>query len=281
MKLQNAAHHFDKMPVYDAYTGTKLFNAQIGPYDDSKRDALNVLRRIISTRADSLPPTRRAVRTVDRENGDVWILGLANHDVFLRERIRAKWIAQRAHGLFSIRTPAQAIAGTGGTAAYAGLAWLKDWKDPEYGSRTFPYYEIYFAPGEPVEPGSYLVVGTQTFRVRGTYSAESLMLVAECDELPATRQLVTLVTKASYSPTTDSTATTSASVPALVMRFMVNYEFQQESAPKREEGDMVVLIDKSDQPTAPVGSTVYINGRSYRTLSAVSEADAWRLHVRP
>lgn len=280
MRLKNAARYFDRLTAYDGYSGVAAFKAQFDLFDDSKRDAAGVMRRILSTADGVTIPARRVIEC---PVGSHWIVGEDPHlDTFDEYVIRRKYILQAANKLTYIRTPGQVLAGSGGIAAYAGYAWAKDWKENEYGSKTFPYYEAYFSRSEAVAPGAYLVTGTNLYRVRSVYDSEGGFRVAESDELGAAVKTLSITGPGVLNPVTDTiTAPVPTVAPGIVMRFTANFEYQQESAIKRQEGDLVVLVTKLSFPTLKVGDKVDDGVIDYTVLAIASEADCWRLHCRP
>lgn len=279
MRLLNAAKHFDKLEVRDAYSGKALFKAQFDLFDDSERDAIGIQRRTLSVAPDTTMPARYAV---DAPVGVKWVVGsLSNADTFLNKKIREKYTVQRVAGLARICTPSQVIAGTGGSEAYAGLAWLKDWREESVSSAAYPYYEIYFGLNEAVRPGDYVVLNGDVFRVRSSYKSEAGFKVAEADDLDAGVTSITITTSASFVPSTDSFTEATATIQALVVRFQANYEYQQDAAERFAPGDVSMLVSKATVVAAPLGAQVLYDGFIYRVLSAVTESDCWRLHLRP
>lgn len=278
MRLFNVARYFDRTEVRDAYSGKFLFRAQFDLFDDSERDATGIQRRTLSTTPTARLPSRYAL---EAPAGVHWIAGaLANSDVFGNAALRAKYTLHRAAGLAKIYTPGGMILETGETLAYAGMAWMKDWREESVSSDAFAYYELFFGANESVAPGDYVLLNGETFRVRSTYLSEAGFRVAEADDLDAARTTVTVVTK-SYNPITDVDSDTSTAVGALVFRFLSNYRYLQASAPKFEPGDLVCLVPQESIATVAAGSEVVYVGRTYQTVSVAAESDCWRLHLRP
>lgn len=279
MRLANAASYFDKVQVYDAYTGRELFTAQLDLYDDSERDAVSVQRRVISTPIDAVMPARRAIKV----SGVPYIVGgTENADLFFDYRIRTKYILQRAVGMSYIRTPGQVVSAAGGVQAYAGLAWMKDWKESDYSNRAYPYYELFFGLGETVGAGSFLEVEGLTLRVRSMYRSEAGFVVAESDDITGARKAVTYTTYSAYDPTTDALTTSTIGIMGLVLPFfMSDFEYLRQSSPKRDEGDRICLVKKTDVAAPKSGDILVADTTSYRIMTAASESDCWRLHLRP
>ena len=278
MKLELAARYFDRLPVYDAYTNAELFKGQFDLFDDSKRDAVNVQRRTMSVVPAVSMPARLAVKAANQ----FWVVGNISHgDTFMASILRAKYTLHRAAGLAKLRTPGQVIADAGGSTAYAGLAWMKDWKEGEHSSKVFAYYEVYFSIAEAVVEGTFLELDGKVFRVRGVYTSESGFRVAESDDLGAARVSVTFSGPGTYDPTTDTLTSTPAAVAALLVRYAADYEYETQASVKRQEGDQVFLVRKATVPAVKAGDTLTHAGRVYRVISVSSESDCWNLTGRP
>jgi hypothetical protein len=278
VKLTAAASYFDRLPVYDAYSNRKLFEAQFDLFDDSKRDAVNIMRRTLSVPPMTVLPARQAIRAAEQ----YWLIGKhPNSDSFMAGLIRTKYTLQMAYGLAKMRTPGQVIANAGGTTAYAGLAWMKDWKEIEYSSQVYPYYEIYFAAYETISSGLYVELEDKVFRTRSTHVSEAGFNVAEADDLQGTRVTVTYSGPGTYTPSTDTISGSSSAIPALKVRYAALYEYEQESAQKHQAGDVVLLVRTADKTSPAVGDEVTLSGRIYRVTTIEADSDCWRLSLRP
>jgi hypothetical protein len=278
VKLAAAARHFDRLPVYDAYSDRQLFKAQFDLFDDSKRDAVNIQRRTLSVAPLTSMPARLAIRAGDEH----WLVGSMPHsDTWMSGLIRTKYTLHKALGLATVRTPGQVIGNTGGASLYAGLAWMKDWKEVEFSSRVFPYYEVYLASSEAVTPDQFIELGGKIFRSRAVYLSEAGFKVAEADDISAARTSVTYKGPGTYSPTTDTFSGTSAVLPALHVRYAANFDYDQPSAAKRAAGDIVLLVTKAALPTAKIGDEVTYDSVLHKVISIETESDCWNLTARP
>lgn len=280
MRLANAAKYFDRLTVYDGYSGMSSFKAQFDLFDDARRDAVGILRRVLSVANTVTVPARLVVEC---PIGKRWVVGAEQHlDTFGDAVIRKKYVVQSADNLIYLRTPGQVISGVGGTAVYGGFAWMKDWKEAEFGSKTHPYYEIFVSIAETVLPGTYLVNDDgRVFRARSTYTSEAGFLVVESDELEGAVKALTVTGPGTFNPTLDTVTGSPIAGYGLVMRFSANFEYLQESAIKRQEGDVIALVPKSSFATVKTNDKVLIGAESYVVLAVVSDQDCWRLHLRP
>lgn len=278
MRLFNAARFFDRLEVRDAYSGKFLFRGQFDVFDDSERDAIGIQRRTLSVTPGVKLPSRYAL---EAPTGIHWIAGaLGNVDVFSNSSIREKYTLHRAVGLARVYTPGNLILDGASVSAYAGSAWLKDWREESVSSDAYPYYELFFGASENVQVGDYVLLNGDTYRVRSTYRSEAGFLVAEADDLAAAKTTITLLRK-TYDPLTDLETENPEEVGALVFRFLANYRYLQSSAPKFEPGDYVCLVPKATAASLSEGSEVQYAGRTFRAISIDTESDCWRLHLRP
>lgn len=278
MKLTAAATYFDRLPVYDAYSNKELFEAQFDLFDDSKRDAVNIMRRTLSVAPLTSMPARLAIKAASQH----WIVGRnPNNDTFMRGLIRTKYTVQLAHGLALLRTAGEVITNTGGSAAYAGLAWMKDWKEVEYSSRVYPYYEVYFAYGEPLTPDQFIELDGKIFRSRGVYLSEAGFQVVEADDLQTARVSVSYTGPTTYDPSTDTFSGSTSTVPALNVRYAADFLYEQPSVLKRQPGDLVLLVRKTDVSSPKPDDGIVFSSKSYKVISVESESDCWNLTVRP
>lgn len=278
MKLSAVARYFDRLPVYDAYTGKLLFKGQLDLYDQTKRDSVAFARRVLSFKPGTTLPLRSVLLTGAQE---VFLLGgVTQTDTWGSDALRVSRVLHKVSGLAALRTPGQMVGNTGGSTAYCGKAWLKDWKDPESSSVAYPYYEMYFALDEPVQEGLFIELDSEIFRARSTYESEAGFLVAEADRLDGARVTVSYETASAYNPASDVVTSSAGSIPAIIMRYRAAYENVRASAVKPLPGDLVGYVRKSDV-TAKAGDTLVFGALRCSVLSVESDNDAWHVHIRP
>lgn len=121
--------------------------------------------------------------------------------------------------------------------------------------------------------------------IRNIYTSVAGFKVLECSELePAALQTVSLVLQGStYNPVTEAfTAAPAVNVPAVITRFLDDYEFKNEKMPDAYIGDLRVRLRAVDAPGLHPGDTITYLSKTWKILSADPRDDATvSLHVRP
>lgn len=276
MKLSSAAKHFDRVKLYDAYTGVLAVVGQFDVFDDSRRDAYGVERRILSTAPDLEIPLRRAL--TEPQTGDTWLVGVGMPDYFKGEVIRQKYVIHRADDLGYLRTPGELLSGAAGIRAYTNAAWIKDAKQLEESSNAPGMYSVFLSRTETALLNSVITTEGKHLWVRGMYETSGDFFVAETEDITDAVGSVQYETH-TYNPTLDSTSPTTANIPALTMRWQALYENSSDAAVRVERGDRVCVVRKADVPTPKAGDIV--RGKyAWSVHSAEDRGDVWALQVR-
>lgn len=275
MDFTDAAAYFDEDPVYDAYTGTLLFYCHTTPHDDHTSSGATSRRRTMTAPDATLPPARRAVTIY----GEQWIVGNSNADGFLGLQVRRSFGLKKSSGLMALLTPGQACLVSFGTLFHAHKEWYRDMQDPRTESDWDPMWNIFCPPDENVVKGSFLRQGGTIFRVRSTYPAIEDLTIAEADQFDADA-----LQSATFTTTTVSLVSdieTPISTPASVIQTDVLkfYQFRTQAESAQQPGDRTVFVPKITI-TPTVGGHLTMLGATWRILAAVSEVDAWALHIR-
>lgn len=283
MKLSAVAAYFDRLPVLDAYSGASLGKAQLDLFDDTKRDGVTAIRRALSVKAGWVPPTRRVIAL----DGQPFIVGSRHFDTFGASAIRDKFVLHPADGLCSAFTGHDLLTtGATGQQLYAAKAWVKDVKDISTTSYLQSQYVAYAAMGEPVVQGNFLLMpGGSLLRVHNTYHSIAGYLAMECSELePDALTSVQFTSQVqSYDPVLEVYGSPSiTAVPAIVTRFLDDYEFRNEKMSDAYLGDLRVRLRAADVPGISNGDTISLRGRDWRVISVDSRPDStWSVQVRP
>lgn len=276
MNLHNAAKRFDKTVCADAYNLESTFLGQLDLFDDSKRDGATVDRRILSVAADVVIPSRRTI-TVE---GSTWLVGQKNTDSFRGSPIRHKYILHECEQIGLLRTPKQFLT-VGGLSLYASTLWVKDNKEADTSSGLYSFVNAYFAKGEAVEVGQLLTLGTETYRIRNVYSSAAGLQIAEANTL-SKPSIITITYTAKtdiYNAATDTYTSVVTTFNTIFERFQDSYMFESEAAPKYQEGDKLLTVEKSNV-TAGASDKVLINGQNWIVVSVQDAGDCWELQVR-
>lgn len=274
MRLKAAARYFDDTPVYDGYTGDYLWPCQFSSFNDANAVGSTSTRRILSIAPGLVLPARRAIKVFD----DVWLVGDGNPDSWKGGVIRQSFNMKKSNGLVEVVTPAQACLGTAGTEAYAQQIYFKDTVNSLNNADYDPFWNFFFAPGEPVAKGAFLRVGAKLYRVRSDYVPLEDLRIAQSDEVDL-GPLSAVFTVGAYNAVTDSFTTTTVTTAVVMMDFSKAYAYQTKASERVAAGDMNALVAKSAL-TPDVGKLVFINSLDWKILSRESEQDAWLLHLR-
>lgn len=280
MNLHSASNYFDKTACVDAYNPATKFLAQLDLFDDTKRDGLTVERRILSTSPSVNIPARRTIVA----EGIAWVVGKKNVDTFLGKPIRHKYEIHRAEALGNVRTPKQKLT-TGGLPVYSSAVWVKDSKEVESSSRLYSFMNTYFAQGEAISAGDILSLGASDYRIRNVYMAASGIQVGEANVMPKdSLQPITYKSLSAqvYDPTTDSFGTGVVTVfNALWERFQDSFYYESAAAPKYENGDVLLVIQKTSVALPKAGDTLVLLGESWIVVSLQDDQRlCWELQVR-
>lgn len=276
MKLANAAKRFDKLKLYDAYSGDFACAAQLDVFDDSRRDAYGVERRILSVAPGVTMPARRAL--LEPILNEVWIVGAGMPDYFNAEHIRHKHVVHRADALGTLRTPEQTLAGTGGVSAYVNAAWVKDAKQLEESSNAPGMYSVFVAKGEPVSANSVVTAEGLLLWVRGVYETAGDFTVAEAEDITGALATVSYETQ-QYNAKLDTTAPVTLAVQALTLRWQALYENSSDAAVRVERGDRVCVVRKLDV-AAPKAGDIVRGKYPWRVHNIEDRGGVWALQVR-
>ena len=283
MRLSDAARFFDETPLVDAYTRSNLGKGQLDLFDDSKRDGVTVLRRVLSVRANWNPPLRGAIHM----SGADWLVGYSYPDQFHGQVIRKRYVLHRSDGLCNFLTGAELLtAGATGLQAHASRVWTKDVKDVSITSNQQSQYNVYASISEPLSQGMFIRFPDGTVLLsRNVYTAVAGFRALECSELEpsALTTVQLLVQRSTYDPILETFGSVPpASVPAIVTRFLDDYEFTNEKMSDAFVGDLRVRVRAADAPQVQAGDTFTLSGRTLRVLSVDLRPDAtFSMHARP
>lgn len=276
MKLARVAAAFDNLPLVDAYDGLPAFNGQFDVFDDSRRDAYGVERRVLSVAPDVQLPARRAVREPDRD--EVWLMGVAQADYFKGRVIRQKFVLHRAKGFAEVKTPGEMLRGATGLQAYASPSWVKDTKDAATGSNPAGIYSVFFAMGEAVGINQVIFLGDLMLWAYARHSSSADFAVLEAEEISGRLQDVKF-SQHTFDPVKDVKALQVTACKAAILRWQTLYENNSDAALKMEVGDRVAVVLKTDVPKPGVGDTVE-GAYTWEVLAVEDRGDVWALQVR-
>lgn len=274
MKLKSAARYYDDTPVADGYTDEYLWRCQFSSFNDANAVGSTSTRRILSIAPDLELPARRVVKVFD----DRWLVGDGNPDSWKGQVIRQSFNMKKATALVNMLTPAQACLGQAGTQAYAQAIYFKDTVNSLNNADYDPFWNYFFAPGEPVGKASFIRDGSRLLRVRSSYVPLEDLRICQSDEIDTLPQAAVFGTGA-YNPLLDSFAAGSVTTPVILFDTTKAYTNVTQATAAVAKGDLSGLVAAS-AITPVVGKTVTIAGSTWRILGCTAELDAWLLHLR-
>lgn len=274
MRLKTAASYFDDTEVYDAYTGRYLWRCQFSSFNDANAVGSTSTRRILSIAPGLDLPPRRAVKVFD----DVWLVGDGNPDSWRGSAIRQSFNMKKATALASLLTPAEACLSAAGTPAYTQAIYFKDTVNSLNNADYDPFWNYFFAPGEPISKGGFIRDGSRLLRIRSSYLPLEDLRIAQSDEM-GSGPLAAVFQTGAYVPATDSFTAGTVSTFVLMFDMPKAYSYVTEATDKATSGDMSALVPKSALTPVP-GKTVTISGVTWRVISLDSDNDCWLLHLR-
>jgi hypothetical protein len=269
VRLINAARRFDRTSCYDAYTDVLLFTAQLGLFDDNKRDSETAERRILSMAVSNVVPYRRVIDFA----GTKLIIGHANIDTFGDDVLRVGYSVHEATGLATIRTLAQVCASAAGVSAYAGRAWVKNLAFSEQGSKNAGEYHIHFASTETVVDGALIGFGGRNYVARTSNQGAGGTLVVTSDEMAEPCIETGTIVTGTYDPVTEAMSGSSTSVQVVRIRWQSYFQYLNKSAPSFGPDDMQVAVPKT--VTAVPGALLTLSDGVWIVASVSDVAGVW------
>jgi hypothetical protein len=275
MKLKNASRKFDTAPVYDAYSNALLFKAQVSTFLEAAPDGTTAKRRTLSLDPALTIPSHGGINVLN----EVWVVGDGIKDEWRGSAIRTTYWMKFTSGLFSALTPGQACLGTSVTAQHAQRDYLKDTVNGVTNAEYDPFWRFYFSKNAVVLKGTFIRQGAVLYRVRTAHLALEGFLEAQCDELDVGVQSVTFTNSGVYDPVTDTYGAASIAVPAVLLDYYKVYDYKTAADPSNLAGDMALIVAKSSVSPV-VGQNIVVASESWRVIAAISDQDAWSLHIR-
>lgn len=275
MDLSDASVYFDEDPVYDGYTGTFLFKAQVASFDDAQSDGATNRRRVLSTGPGVALPTRRVVNLY----GDRWLVGNSTTDGFYGEVVRQHQAMKRVTDSMTLLTPGQLLTNAAGVSLYAHKYYFSDIAGAMDSAEIDTFWNIFVAPGEAAAKGSFFKDGNaRLYRVRNDYLPVECLRVCQSDTLdPAALVSVTWGT-GTYDPVNDTVSGSTTVVNAVVLDTPKFYRFRFVSDPTNVKGDVAVFVPTTLTPKA--GDSFTMGGVKWRAVTVQAELDAWAVHAR-
>ena len=271
-EMIDVASHFDDIQVYDAYTGLPSFMAQFNTHDETAVDGNTEKKRSMSVRPGTVLPARRAI-TIFGEN---WIIGDGNTDGIYNAAIRTAYWLKRAEEVALLRSPAQAIANTGGAGVYINKTFFKDIQNGVTDTDYDSFWEIYAAKPENAIVGQFLVSGSTLLRVRGQHKELSGFSLFMCDEVGQLDSLTVKASNSTFDPITETWSGTDSVVNAIIIDGYKMYKYFSQADVKVNAGDIYAEVA---QPVKAGSTVVHSTKGAFRVNQVRPELDAYVLHL--
>lgn len=270
MKLHAAATHFNRMVCRDAYTGTFLFKAQLGLFDDSKKDTEGSERRIIEVGPEVTLPLRRVIDA----GGVKFILGHGHRDSALGKTIRVKHVAHEATALGKIRTLEELCLGLVGVDAYCARAWIKDSKEISESSELIGVNHIHFSSTETVKVNRTVLMDGQLHLVRKVNEGAAGTLIATCDELETPTVENVTFNKVTLDKVTETKTIDAHAVNVLKVRWQSLFRYDDSLSQSFKADECQIIVAKASL-TPVVGSEVVMADGKYHVTAISSLEGVW------
>lgn len=287
MDLADVASYFDDIPVRDAYTNALLpYEVQFSTFNETDPDGSVSNSRTISMASSVALPARGVLTLM----GETWIVGQTSQDGFQGSAIRKQAPMRRVTDLFTLRTPAQAVAQSGGLTAYGRKDYLMDKVDSGTSADYYPFYNVFFA-GSELAParGVFFQAPGVLLRCRSTYTAKDGMLCAQADLVDASARTYADFGGTTYDPVTESYGPSTDRRDVLALLPHQLYLKTGKSSHSFDPGDLTLLVGVSGTVTPGQRLSLHLDplpwlgtsgSAQYQVLSKTLEVDAWNLHVR-
>lgn len=275
MTLAQVSSYFDRAPALDAYSGAQLFLCQVGPYDDSKRDAGAAYRRVLSVAPGTPIPGHRCISV----HGQTWIVGAKEVDG-LEEAHRDKYVLQSGAERTRVSRLGSFLAGTSEHTVCASFEWLKDAAEQDISSKVPQHYQVYLPLGTDARPQDVLWSQGVAFLVLAPRWQPSGFTIAHCLQLEQTLPEPAILEGRTYDPVAGAyTSGAAVSVPALRARWQNLFRYDTQADARFQEGDCSVAVP--DSASVSTATRVTLAGQTWKVLAVDRMAGVKVLHARP
>lgn len=273
MDLFDAASYFDDVEVTEVGT-TNTWLGQLDLFDDSKRDGLSPVRRILSTSPEIPSLVGKVVTTQNK----TYIVGLSNEDQWLGDVIRTKYVLQQAQPYLA-GSILQFLQGAD-PMVYLGRVWVKDQEDEKENSNPNSQYQFIHAKNG--SPNIELIFdGVSYYFTIGKRMNTTEMIGVFTEEVGENAQRTVEAFKRTYDLVTDKhTPVTLGLKSAIRVRYKLHYSHISAAFKKWEEGDQIYFLERSLVPTLDVDDTILDGQTRYRIIGKSLEGGVIALHVR-
>lgn len=275
MNLGMLSAHFDRDPLYDAYTGDYLYKGQFATYDGSQLDGSFVRRRTVSLAPNLVLPARRVVKLFD-EN---WVLSDPITDGFNGKPVRQTMSARKCHRLYKIANASELLNATATRELYGFERWLKSTQDAT-SSQYEPFYEFSFSKTEKDLYGKFITADGLIWHARSVAEVAEGFVVAEADLVAGGErfnEVVTVERQGEKDPVTLQVGASTFHKGLFIERYQF-YSRLDQAQPLNYAGDRTLIVEAIPEFEKQV--EVSVNSVKWTVLARESIQGGYALHVR-
>jgi hypothetical protein len=272
MTLADAAAYFDRTPVLNPDNDSFLFNGQLEPYDDSRRDAGAAYRRILSVAPGTAVP--ETVKTL----GQVWLVGKSESDA-LEDVLRDKYVLQPVTTKVSVSRLNDFLAGTATSSVWLSIEWLKDAKELEVSSNTVPIYNVIAPPSADLREHDVLWYAGRALLAQKPRHHPSGYVEVEAVELDQVSPAAATLTARTFDPVASAYTTSgTASAQCLRIRWQSLYLYESQASARYREGDATLALPTGTAIKAD--DRITLAGADWKVIAVQTLAGVVCVHAR-
>lgn len=274
MKLTQAASFFDKTLCVDVYNPLVSFLGQLDLFDDSKKDNIGALRRVLSASPSQVIPARRTITF----SNEIWLVGRPNTDEFQGSAIRAKYDLHLCRGTALVGSIATVLAGAGGSTLYTGGVWLGS-KGADYTSVTTDRMDFHFSSSETIVEKDIIFYEGKRYIVRASTLMPTSFVMATVEELREPTLETATFTYKTYDPLTDSNTTQDVNCALLRIQWRDVFDYLTDASIEYKTGDIQAYVLGSAITSPTNGDRLTLSDGNWIIKAAQLEGATWSLHL--
>lgn len=272
MKLTNVVKYFNNTPYFCAYTGAEMGFGQLDVYDESKRDGLTVQRRIFEVEVGSPVPDRGVITF----EGDHWLVGFKNKDLFRGRVHREKYVLHQAEEEVDYRSIKEHLEDVQGFGIFAARVWTRTAAQIEESSEKFNQLQVFTSRSEPVEVGDIFTFTKQQYIVTEIYNSTAGHQVSLCEELEKDTLETVNIKASTWDPITEEYAEQNREIKLFKLRWQTNFDYLSLATPKFERGDIQAAAVES----LPIGTILELASGTWKVHYVQPRGEIFFHHLR-
>lgn len=249
MNLKKTIQRFNTETFTDTYGIGTSFKGKVSVFNEVTNSGVASRRRILETLPDVTLPSSQTIQS----NGDNFIVGYGNKDVWRSEVLRIKYPILPVGTASRQASIAQVITNTVPTTLYYGHpSFVSDIKMELQESDLQTAFAFFFPSNTTVQRGSIIIQGSNYYKVRGIPFVDNAgFLTTDVILLDSPVQTLTFSSDGGYDPVTDTIAVASTqSLTAFVEEAYLSYDNTSERFQVIKPGDKAITIKPTVTPKA-------------------------------